>query len=138
MKRSRIKHRKTKRGPEAQRQFDEFKDQWLGKLCWLCEFDIATEAHHIDGRCGDAWDDPRNLAAVCWLCHRRYHDGEQTTITGRKLRQWTDEDVERAKRRWDPPHYDPAYLDYLRYPERYEREHGTMIYQEKDNVPTDV
>jgi hypothetical protein len=130
MKRSSIKNRKTKRGPKAQRQFDEFKAAWTGRPCCLCERQWMRDIHHIVKRKGDAWDDPRNLLAVCWTCHARIHDGDQTTMGGQKLRQWTDEDIERAKRRWDPDNYDPAYLDYLRNWERHYRETGRMEYQE--------
>ena len=137
MKRSSIKHRKTKRKPKARKQFKEFKTLWLRSTCWLCERRLAVDPHHIVNRKGDAWDDPRNLTALCRSCHDRI-EGDQIDITGRKLRQWTTEDVERAKRRHDPDNYDPAYLDYLRHPEKYLREHGTMIYQETDNVSTDL
>jgi len=132
MKRSRIKRRKTKRSKEAQRHIDQFTERWQDGPCWLCDERtlIILHVHHIVHRRGDIYDDPRNLASVCWLCHARIHSGEQITMGGRKCPAWTDEDVERAKRRHDPDHYDPAYLDYLRYPEKYLREHGTMEYQE--------
>ena len=133
-----MKRRKTKRKPEAQRHLDEFRGRWKMSRCWLCETrNYALHVHHIVGRKGDTYDDPRNLASVCWLCHARIHGGEQTirsliAIGGRKLRQWTDEDVERAKRRWDPDNWDPAYLEYLRNWERHYRETGRMEYQEGD------
>jgi hypothetical protein len=82
-------------------------------------------------RKGDAWDDPRNLLAVCGMCHARI-DADQHDINGRLLWQWTDEDVERAKRLWDPDNWDPAYLEYLRNWERHYRETGRMEYQEGD------
>jgi hypothetical protein len=134
MKRSRMKRKSTKRGKEAQRVIDEFRAQYCapGKRCWLCETEQATEIHHIVRRRGDIYDDRRNLLAVSWLSHQRLHHGPQTIFSGRVLPAWTDKDVERAKRRWDPDNWDPAYLDYLRHPEKYLREHGTMIYQEKD------
>jgi hypothetical protein len=126
-----MKRRKTKRNPEAQRHLDEFRDRWKMSRCWLCETrNYVLHVHHIVGRKGDAYDNPRNLSSVCWLCHARIHGGEQTTIHGRKHAAWTDEDVERAKRRHDPDNWDPAYLDYLRRPEAYERKYGTMEYQE--------
>jgi len=134
MKRSRIKHRKTTRTPEAQSHLDDFRDRWIDKLCWLCgESVYVNTIHHIVRRRGDVYDDPRNLSLVCWMCHQRIHHGDQRLVSGTILRAWTDEDVERAKRRHDPDNYDPAFLDYLRCPEKYEREHGTMIYQEGDN-----
>jgi hypothetical protein len=131
MKRSSIKHRKTKRGPEAQRHIDEFRERWEMERCWLCETRVyISHIHHIVTRKGDAWDDPRNLSKVCWLCHARIHGGEQTTVDGRKHPAWTTEDVERAKQRWDPDNWDPAYLDYLRNWEKNYRETGRMEYQE--------
>jgi hypothetical protein len=122
--------RKTKRSKEAQQQYEAFKAEWMGRLCWLCEAEEITEIHHMARRRGDIYDDPRNLSALGWMCHRRYHDGEQRTVGGNVLRAWTDEDVERAKRRHDPDNYDPAYLDYLRNWERHYRETGRMEYQE--------
>jgi hypothetical protein len=128
VKRSRIKAKPTRRGPEAQRQFDEFKAEWTGRPCCLCERQWMRDIHHIAKRKGDAWDDPRNLLAVCGMCHARI-DADQHNINGRLLRQWTDEDVERAKRRWDPDNWDPAYLDYLRNWERHYRETGRTEYE---------
>ena len=124
-----MKHKPTKRKPKARKQFKEFKAKWLHSRCWLCERRAAVDPHHIVNRKGDAWDDPRNLSALCRSCHDRI-EGEQIDITGRRLRQWTTEDVERAKRRWDPDNYDPAYLDYLRNWEKNYRETGRMEYQE--------
>ena len=129
MKRSRLKRKPTRRGPEAQRHIDEFKAAWMGRPCWLCEAAPAVDPHHIAPRKGDAWDDPRDLAALCRMCHTRI-DADQIDITVRRLRQWTTEDVERAKRRWDPDNWDPAYLEYLRNWERHYRETGRMEYQE--------
>ena len=132
MKRSRIKAKPTNRGPEAQRHIDEFRDRWRDLPCWLCggRGAIVPHVHHIVNRRGDIYDDPRNLSSVCWLCHARIHGGDQTTMDGRKHPAWTDEDVERAKRRHDPDNYDPAYLDYLRNWERHYRETGRMEYEE--------
>ena len=132
MKRSRIKHRKTKRKLESQRHIDQFTERWQDGPCWLCgeRTLIILHVHHIAHRRGDIYDDPRNLASVCWLCHARIHSGEQITMDGRKHQAWTTEDVERAKQRWDPDNYDPAYLDYLRNWERHYRETGRMEYQE--------
>ena len=131
MKRSPIKRRKTKRKSEAQRHIDEFRERWKHHPCWHCETrTYPLEVHHMEGRKGDAWDDPRDLASLCSLCHKRRHQGEQTTVDGRKHAAITREDVERAKRRWDPDNWDPAYLDYLRRWERHYRETGHMEYQE--------
>jgi hypothetical protein len=127
-----MKHRKTKRSKEVQRVIDEFRAEYCapGNRCWLCEAEQATEIHHIVRRRGDIYDDRRNLLAVSWLSHQRIHHGPQTISSGRVLPAWTDEDVERAKRRWDPDNWDPAYLDYLRNWERHYRETGNTEYQE--------
>ena len=131
MKRSRIKAKPTKRTKVAQRHIDDFQDRWRDHPCWLCGNPYyKLHVHHIVFRDGASWDDPRNLASVCWLCHARIHGGAQTTIDGRRHPAWTTEDVERAKRRHDPDHYDPAYLDYLRNWERHYRETGRMEYEE--------
>jgi hypothetical protein len=128
-----MKYRKTKRNPEAQRNLDDFRDRWKMHPCWTCETRFYTlHVHHMEERKGEPWDDPRNLASVCWLCHARIHGGEQTTIDGRKHPAITKEQVEQAKRRWDPDNWDPAYLDYLRNWERHYRETGRMEYQERD------
>ena len=129
MKRSRIKAKPTKRGPKASKQFADYKTEWTGRPCCLCERQRMRDIHHMAKRKGDAWDDPRNLLAVCGMCHARI-DADQHDTNGRLLSQWTDEDAERAKRRHDPDHYDPAFLDYLRNWERHYRETGQMEYQE--------
>ena len=139
MKRSHIKQRKTKRTPVAQQVIDDFRDEWSNKPCPLCGgYQRQYEIHHIVKRRGKVYDDRRNLLPTCWLCHERIHTGDQRTMGGAILRAWTDEDVERAKRRHDPDHYDPAYLDYLRNWERHYRETGRTEYQENDDVSTDL
>jgi len=131
VKRSRIKHRKTKRKLNAQQVIDDFRDEWNGKPCPLCGLRHEHyEIHHVVKRRGKVYDDRRNLLPTCWLCHERYHTGDQRTMGGTILRAWTDEDVERAKRIYDPANWDPKYLDYLRNWERHYRETGRMEYQE--------
>ena len=131
MKRSNIKRKPTNRTKEAARVMKEFRAEHLtpGCRCWLCESKQAVDPHHIAKRRGDMYDDPRNLLAVCGDCHKRI-DADFRTMGGRLLRQWTFEDVERAKRRHDPDNWDPRFLDYLRNWEKNYRETGRMEYQE--------
>jgi len=119
-----MKRHPTKRSPEARRTMLDFRADHLalGKRCWLCGENQATEPHHIVHRRGDEYDDARNLAAVCWFCHKRIHDGETVAMDGRRLPAWKLEDVLRAKRRHDPDNYDPEFLDRLAHPERTLRE----------------
>jgi hypothetical protein len=120
-----MKRRPTRRSPEAERTIRLFREQHLapGQRCWLCETRQANHPHHIIYRRGDMYDDLRNLLAVCWLCHARIHDGPQTLVGGRVvLPEWTRENVERAKRRWDADNWDPQFLDSLAHPERTLRE----------------
>ena len=124
-----MKRKPTKRGKVARKQFAEFKRKWLGTRCPMCERRATIDPHHIVKRKGDAWDDPRNLIALCRNCHDRV-EGDWIDVTGRRHRQWTDEDVERAKRRVDPDNWDARYLDYLRHFEKHLRETGSMEYQE--------
>lgn len=123
-KRKPIKHKPTKRCQEAQQAINAFRAEHLapGKRCMLCEERQAADPHHVVHRRGDEHDDPRNLLAVCWLCHRRLHDGPQKLLDGEVLPAWTRDDVLRAKMRHDPDNYDPEFLDRLAHPERLLRE----------------
>ena len=138
MKRSRIKHRKTKRSREGQQNYEEFRAEHCApdKRCMICWARPADHAHHIVYRRGFVYDDPRVLLATCeQLCHPRLH-GYTVVLNGVRYVGWLKdhafEIAVAAKLKHDPDNYDPAYLDYLRYPERYERENGTMIYQETE------
>jgi hypothetical protein len=117
-----MKRHPTKRSKESKQTMAAFRAEHIGKRCWLCEREQATDPHHIVYRRGDEHDDERNLLAVCPTCHRRIHDGDQTLVTGRKLPAWTLADVLRAKRRHDSDNYDPEFLDRLAHPERILRE----------------
>jgi len=131
-----VKRKPTNYGP----QYQQFKRRNKRRVCSTCHR-MGTDPHHIIYRDGKAWDDERNLLWVCRWCHNRLH-GQTQVIDGSRIAGWRKDVAERiameAKERIDPDHYDPAYLDYLRHPEKYLREHGTMIYQEIENVPTDV
>jgi hypothetical protein len=138
VKRSRIKHRKTKQSKQGQAAMKRFKERWKGKPCWNCT-STGRHRHHIVYRDGiQAADDERNLAWLCLACHEAHHQRGLANFFGRRVNDLPTETIINLKRQKDPDYYDPKFLDYLRHPEKYLREHGTMIYQETDNVPTDL
>ena len=133
MKRSSIKHRKTKRSQQAQREYDAFRDRWHGHRCMTCTLRYGCHRHHIVYRDGDDWDDQRNLLWVCDLCHQRLH-GTTVAWRGIRLPGW-DKSIAfqiacEAKQKWDREYWDAGYIDYLNYWERHYRETGRMEYQE--------
>ena len=107
-----MKRNKIRRSPEGQRALDEFRDRWIGQRCWMCPLRLGAHVHHIVHRRGLEYDDRRNLAWLCPLCHARLHDGPQIVYRV-ELPAWTDEDVLRAKKQIEPGYWDLAFLRLL-------------------------
>lgn len=110
-----MKRKPTKRSIEGQRALDEFRDRWAGKPCWGCTMWGPFEIHHIVGRDGILeHDDQRDMAHLCEMCHRVYHDPSIKTWHGRVVRvRLTKDDVLRLKKIHDPEHWDLAFLRLL-------------------------
>ena len=81
-----MKRKPTKRSKEGQRALNEFRDQWIGRLCWYCWTNDATDIHHIVKRRGEAYDVLCNFFACCRWCHQRI-EGE--TLVWNGIRQPT-------------------------------------------------
>ena len=108
-----MRRKPTKRSPEGQAALDNFRDRWQGKPCWgCCGIWIPFERHHIVGRDGIlCYDDERNLAHLCEMCHDVYHDHGIKTWHGRTVKVFlTLENILRLKKLRDPDYWDLAFL----------------------------
>lgn len=100
MKRGIIKRKATKRSKEGQQAITAFRNRW--PRCWFCG-SKASAPHHIVFRRGVAFDDQRNLAAVCQDCHSRIHGITIVTVLNIRLLPIPLETVLRVKKNIDPP-----------------------------------
>jgi 5-methylcytosine-specific restriction endonuclease McrA len=44
-------------------------------FCEICGRWGTVDVHHIDSRGAGHGDEPENLISLCWVCHRKVHDG---------------------------------------------------------------
>ena len=93
--------KRTRRSKEGQRALDEFRDRWIGKLCWHCGRNEATDIHHIVKRRGEAYDVLCNFFACCRWCHKRI-EGETLIWNGERQLPIAEDVVLRLKRIRDP------------------------------------
>ena len=104
-----MKRRPTRRTKAGKAALQEFRDRWYGQPCWLCPIRLGQHIHHIVHRRGVAYDDRRNLAWLCPICHARLHDGPQVLYRV-ELEAWTDADVLLAKKVIEPGWWDLGFL----------------------------
>lgn len=43
--------------------------------CELCGCREGVQVHHIKSKGSGGGDTPENLISLCWVCHRKVHDG---------------------------------------------------------------
>jgi len=94
---------------KARKQLDESAVDFYRehRWCWMCRFlghqhTSRPERHHIAGR-GRNHDTRANYAALCHECHQAIQSQKAAELVCLVL-----------KRKYDPEHYDPAGICYLR------------------------
>ena len=109
-----MKRNPTKRSPEGQRAYDEFRRRHCrSNACWMCgEVFYQLQVHHIAKRRGLIYDDLRNFFAACLHCHARI-EGNTIVVDGKRLEPIMDEWVLARKKVIDPYNWDLAFLRLL-------------------------